>query len=152
MQFPKWLFYGVGHDPHLRSWLPGMVRVVGPDSEWAAIVAACVPPPEVKPFEVRITLLPDSNATAFAWREPWKTQLSPEPVPALFITTEKFETPADALAAARRAFPQVWARFEKLTIGETCTYSPLSSVLSASTTPEPAPASAPEKPSAKSSA
>ncbi len=146
---PKWLYYGVHNDPHLRLWLPGMVttknEAITPD-----LIEACTPPVTVEPFEVRVTALP--FGTALAFRERWKTQLSPDSVPALFITSDQVENNSDALLAAAAAFPQVWPRFEKLRISETCTYTPPSSAPSVSSTSETVSQSEPAKPSAKSSA
>jgi len=152
---PKWIYYGVHHDPHPRFWLPGMVeaKAMG-EVLTSAMIEASIPPASITPFEVRVTLLPD-NAMALAWRERWKTQLSPDPVASLFVTsvTDQFTDVPTALAAAQAAFPEVWKRFEKLTIGETCNaFAPPSSEASASITSEMESPSKPEKASAKSSA
>lgn len=147
----QWIYYGVHHDPHYRAFVPGMLRLHEHEIT-DDLVAHCVPPIGVAPYEVRITLLPDLNATAYAWRENWKTHVSPDPVFSLFVTSDNFETPAAALVAAARAFPEVWSRYQKLTIGETCTYAPKSSEASVSSTSETEPPSKPGKASAKLSA
>lgn len=158
MSIPQWIYYGPHQDPHMRAYLPGMVTVpdhmITPD-----IVDASVPPVGTPPFEVRITKLADvgfdgEGVTVLAFRERWRTQLSPDPVASVFVTRGMTAAPSDLLAQAQAAFPQVWLRFEKLTIGETCERSlPLpSSEASASSTPTAEPESKPAKASAKSSA
>lgn len=153
---PEWLFYGVGHDPHLRCYASGMALADRPEWLTDSVVAACVPPVEAPPFEVRITklVLEAGEVVAMAFREPWKTQLSPDPVPALIITRmmNDADPPSQIMASAGNVFPEVWRRFPKLTIGETCTYTPPSSAPSVSSTSETAPASPPAIPSGKSSA
>ena len=149
--FPEWLYHGVHRDPHYRSHVSGMTALA--DSPVTDdIVARCVPPDVVPPFEVRTTTDLPGGATAYAFREAWKTHIDPQPVYSLFVTTQKHETFADAMAAAAQAFPDVWSRFNKLTAGETCTFAPKLSEASPSSTSETESTSKPGKASAKSSA
>lgn len=158
---PKWLYRGVHHDPHPRFWLPDMREYI-PDPKAgldAALIETCIPPKEVPAFQIRTTLLPGLGATAYAFREAWATHIDKSnPVASLFITTEQFDTDDDtvriakALLAAEMAFPAVWKRFARLTLGETCTYSPKSSAPSVSSTLAMESRFEPESTSAKSSA
>jgi hypothetical protein len=153
----KWIYIGPGHDPHVVAHVPGMSRVTEHEIT-KTVIAAVVPPIDALPFVVRVTRLPEiggeGGATALAFRERWKTQLSPEPVFSLFVTRGTDGDPDELLTQAQVAFPSVWLRYEKLLIGEICEkrFAPRSSEASVSTTPTAAPPSKPGKASAKSSA
>jgi hypothetical protein len=147
----QWIYFGPYRDPHYRAFIPGMTVLPHPDNivEYAGMGW---PHLTAKPFEAVITRISGIGHTVLAFRERWHTQLSPAAVCSAFITRGVDISPEEMLAAIPRVFPEVWTRFEKITICPEPPSPPTPPAASASILPNQAPGSTRAKRSGKSSA